>query len=61
MVWQWQFNGIGSGEYRVQGMTIIKVNQYKLVNYQYVEFNSLAWGIDIGFNVTVPPGLFGKK
>lgn len=62
MVWQWEFNGIGSGEYRVRGFTLIKVDENKQVAYQYVEFNGLAWALDIGFTVTPPAaGLPGSK
>lgn len=56
MVWQWQFDGIGSGAFRVRGMTLITVDNSSQVVEQYVEFNSLAWAIDIGFNVTPPAG-----
>ena len=52
MVWQWEFDGIGSGQNRVRGMTLITVDNSSLVTQQYVEFNSLAWGADIGFNIT---------
>jgi hypothetical protein len=53
MVWQWEFIGIGP-QFRVRGMTLITVDQDNKVAEQYVEFNSLAWAIDIGFNVTPP-------
>ena len=52
MVWFWQFDGIGSSEFRVRGMTFIHVNSDQLVDMQNVEFNSLAWGADIGFQIT---------
>ncbi|RVX74168.1 hypothetical protein B0A52_02000 [Exophiala mesophila] len=54
MVWQWQFDGIGTGQYRVRGFTLIEVDQNKQVAYQYVEFNGLAWALDIGFTITPP-------
>ena len=40
MMWAWSFEGIGTGQYRVHGVTIIKVNEAKQVYYQQVEFNS---------------------
>jgi hypothetical protein len=60
MVWQWEFIGIGP-QFRVRGFTLITVDPASCqVVQQYVEFNSLAWAIDIGFEVTVPEGLFGR-
>jgi len=56
MVWQWEFLGIGTGANRVRGMTLITVDGMNQVMQQYVEFNSLAWGADIGFNITPPAG-----
>jgi hypothetical protein len=56
MVWQWEFLGIGTGTNRVRGMTLITVDGMSQVMMQYVEFNSLAWGADIGFNITPPAG-----
>ena len=52
MVWQWEFIGIGTGEYRIRGMTLITVDANSSIVEQYVEFNSLAWGANIGFNIT---------
>ncbi|KAK4935517.1 hypothetical protein LTR10_023428 [Elasticomyces elasticus] len=52
MVWQWEFLGIGTGANRVRGMTLITVDSGSKIVEQYVEFNSLAWGADIGFNIT---------
>lgn len=60
MVWFWEFDGIGTGQYRVRGMTFIHVNDQALVDMQNVEFNSLAWGADIGFQIT-PASIPGKK
>ncbi|KAI1625335.1 hypothetical protein EDD37DRAFT_629358 [Exophiala viscosa] len=59
MVWQWEFLGIGTGEYRISGMTLITVDAGSKIVEQYVEFNSLAWGANIGFNIT-PSALPGK-
>jgi len=55
MVWQWEFIGIASGVNRVRGMTLITVDDKAQIIQQYVEFNSLAWAINAGFNVTAPP------
>lgn len=61
MVWQWEFQGIGSGQNRIRGVTIITVADNKQVVHQYVEFNSLAWAENIGFNITPPAGgAFGR-
>lgn len=58
MVWQWEFLGIGP-QFRVRGFTLITVDSYNKVIEQYVEFNSLAWAADIGFNITPPAGGIG--
>lgn len=55
VVWQWEFLGIGSGQYRVRGFTLATFNDAKQVAEQYVEFNGLAWAADIGFTITPPP------
>ncbi|KAK5937864.1 hypothetical protein PMZ80_009993 [Knufia obscura] len=54
-VWQWRFYGIGPGPNPyIQGFTLVKVNSAGLINYQYVEFNSLAWAENSGYTVTPP-------
>lgn len=44
-VWQWRFYGIGgpsAPDPYVQGFTLGKINEAGLIDYQYVEFNSLV-------------------
>ena len=54
-VWQWRFYGIGPGPNPyIQGFTLATVNSAGLINYQYVEFNSLAWAENSGYTVTPP-------
>lgn len=56
-VWQWRFYGIGgptAPDPYVQGFTLATINEAGLIDYQYVEFNSLAWATNAGFTVTPP-------
>jgi hypothetical protein len=62
LLWEWYFDlGIPapSPNYRIEGVTIIKVNSDKKVYYQKVIFNSLAWAENIGFTVIPPAGGIG--
>lgn len=62
LLWQWQFDlGLPapSPNMHVNGVTIAKVNSDKKIYHQYIEFNSLAWAIDVGFTVTPPAGGLG--
>ena len=54
-LWYFEFDGIGSGKYRVRGMTLGTVDlSTGLGSHQVIEFNSLAWAEDVGFTV-IPP------
>ena len=58
ILFYWEFIGIGgpNNQYRSRGMSIINVDDEKQVTGHQIEFNSLAWAINIGYNVTAPPG-----
>lgn len=62
-MWQWRFYGIGGPQAVnpwVGGFTHAKFNPANgLVNYHYVEFNSLAWGENLGYVVTLPESYGG--
>jgi hypothetical protein len=54
-LWYWEFDGLGSGQYRVRGVTIGTYDTTTgQVSKQVVEFNSLAWAADTGYTITPP-------
>ncbi|KEF52448.1 uncharacterized protein A1O9_11689 [Exophiala aquamarina CBS 119918] len=52
IVWQWRFTAIGTKQLPVQGFNLFEISEKKQINGLYVEFNSIAWGIDTGFTTT---------
>jgi len=50
----WHFEFIGLGPQRIRGFDYFLVNSKGQIYEEYVEFNSLAWAEDTGFNVTPP-------
>ena len=54
ITWRWKFT-LFPGALPVQGVNIF-VTEGGLLNTTYIEFNSLAWAIDVGYTVTPPPG-----
>ena len=54
IVWYWLFTGVGTKQYEVKGINIFTINDGQIEQID-VEFNSIAWGLDIGFTVTPPP------
>jgi hypothetical protein len=54
-LWYWEFDGLGSGQYRVRGVTIGTYDtETGQVSKQVIEFNSLAWAADTGYTITPP-------
>ncbi|KAK5164563.1 uncharacterized protein LTR77_009769 [Saxophila tyrrhenica] len=47
VIWQWQFNGVGSAEYPVKGFSLFTTNRKNQILKSEIEFNSVAWGQDI--------------
>ena len=54
VVWRWVFAGVGAGKYKVAGFTLEVDTSIGKVITVYVDFHSLTWAIDTGFNVTAP-------
>ncbi|KIV95000.1 hypothetical protein PV10_02709 [Exophiala mesophila] len=56
VIWYWKFTGIGSKQVPVRGFNLFEINKQKQITSLYVEFNSIAWGIDTGYTTTDPTG-----
>lgn len=59
IIWHFTFYGVGgpNSVERVKGFTLIGVEPWREVQpvvFQQVEFNSIAWAINTGFNVSFP-------
>jgi len=52
IVWYWRFTAIGSKQVPVQGFNLFEISNKKQITGLYVEFNSIAWGIDTGYTTT---------
>ncbi|KAK5048678.1 hypothetical protein LTR84_005769 [Exophiala bonariae] len=52
ILWYWRFNAIGSKQLPVKGFNLFEINNKKQITGLYVEFNSIAWGIDTGYTTT---------
>lgn len=51
VVWKWIFRQVGNRKYPVSGINIFHLNSQGQIANMDVEFNSIAWGVDIGFTV----------
>lgn len=51
VVWKWLFRGVGSRKYPVSGINIFHLNNRNQIASMDVEFNNIAWGVNIGFTV----------
>lgn len=56
IVWYWRFTGVGSRQLPIQGFNLFDINDRKQITAISVEFNSIAWGIDIGYTAADPTG-----
>ena len=56
ILWQWNFTGIGSGEIGVKGFNLFTVTAAEQISTTYLEFNSVAWALNTGYNISVPAG-----
>lgn len=48
VIWQWQFNQVAKATYRVRGFNRFVLNQQGQIEQLYLEFDSIAWGLDDG-------------
>ncbi|KAI7546429.1 hypothetical protein KC331_g5623 [Hortaea werneckii] len=46
IVWYWTFPYVGTGEYEVKGFNLFEINSQYQICKTYIEFNSIAWGLD---------------
>ena len=56
ILWYWNFLGIGSAKYEVKGFNLFTVTDKLQIAQTNLEFNSIAWGLDTGYQVIFPPG-----
>ncbi|KAK4501554.1 hypothetical protein PRZ48_007363 [Zasmidium cellare] len=59
IVWYWVFTGIGSAKYPAAGFNLFHLKRkgpQLQVEKLYLEFDSIAWGLDTGIKVTYPNG-----
>jgi len=54
ILWQWNFTGIGTGAYEVKGFNLFTLNTAGQIAKAEVEFNSIAWGLDTGYQIVFP-------
>ena len=56
ILWRWNVKGLALNVYPVKGMNQFTVDpKTGQISQSNIEFNSIAWGTDIGFTCT-PPG-----
>jgi len=53
-IWFFNFAKLGSGQYEVRGFNLFNTTASKQISQNNLEFNSLAWARDTGFQVTPP-------
>ncbi|KAI7247962.1 hypothetical protein KC343_g3467 [Hortaea werneckii] len=46
IVWYWTAPQVGTGEYEVKGFNLFEINSQYQICKTYLEFNSIAWGLD---------------
>jgi hypothetical protein len=56
ILWYWNFLGIGSGQYEVKGFNLFTITPSLQISAVDLEFNSIAWGLDTGYQVIPPSG-----
>jgi hypothetical protein len=54
ILWQWIFTGVGSGEQQVAGFHLFEVDGDGQLLSAIFEFNSVAWGADLGYHTLFP-------
>ena len=56
ILWYWTFYGIGSAQYEVKGFNLFTINENNQISQLNLEFNSIAWGLDTGYQIVFPVG-----
>ena len=56
ILWYWIFAGIGTGQYEVKGFNLLTINGKGQLERINLEFNSIAWALDTGYQIIFPPG-----
>jgi len=54
VLWYWKFTGIGSEEYEIKGFNLFTITPAGQINQTNLEFNSIAWALDTGYQVIFP-------
>lgn len=54
IIWHWNFPTVGSSAQPVKGFNYFELNEMCQIETMSIEFNSIAWGADIGFTTTPP-------
>jgi hypothetical protein len=56
--WRWRVDGLGLAKYPVMGINDMHVPNVWTgqLDYNNLEFNSIAWGIDTGYQCQTPTG-----
>jgi len=55
VLWYWNFLGIGSGQYEIKGFNLFDITDAGQIAEVHLEFNSIAWGLDTGYQIIFPP------
>ncbi|KAJ9664352.1 hypothetical protein H2198_000281 [Neophaeococcomyces mojaviensis] len=55
VLWYWNFLGVGSGQYEIKGFNLFTLNAAGQILTTELEFNSIAWGLDTGYQIIFPP------
>jgi len=54
VLWYWNFLDVGSGEYEIKGFNLFSITPALQINQTNLEFNSIAWALDTGYQVIFP-------
>jgi hypothetical protein len=61
IVWNWLFTSIGKRIDQVKGFDMFTISEQGQILFTHVEFNSIAWAVDVGWNFTRPPPRHSKR
>lgn len=58
ITWRWLASALGEAIHQVKGINVFKVPSplSGQISEDYLEFNSIAWGIDTGYHCQDPKG-----
>ncbi|KIW52168.1 hypothetical protein PV05_07830 [Exophiala xenobiotica] len=54
ILWYWLFTGIGSQQYEIKGFNLFTITPASQIVQVNLEFNSIAWALDTGYQVIFP-------